>query len=62
MRIVINVDTGNAAFADDYEGEMTQLIEQIQKQSRAFGVKSLKGKTFRDTNGNTVASVNVTGR
>ena len=62
MKIVIDIETGNDVFVDNYDGEIDRILALVVKQASTFGVKSLKGKTIQESNGNTVAKVNVTGR
>jgi hypothetical protein len=58
MTITIKLKTDNAAFSDDYHGEVTTII-------RAAALKVAVGErafNLHDSNGNTVGTVKVTGR
>lgn len=58
MKLRIEIDLDNAAFEDDRE-ELPRLLMQITAQfrGRAIGPISM---TLRDSNGNTVGTVEVT--
>lgn len=52
MEITINVETGNASFQEDYEGQMSDIMEQVKK-----AVLRREGKNLYDFNGNNVGNV-----
>jgi len=49
----IKIDVANAAFEDDFEGEVEFVLKQAIKNIQ----KDALDKPLRDTNGNTVGSI-----
>jgi hypothetical protein len=58
MTITIRLKTDNAAFEDDREGELLRIFGQAALAVVQYGASR---KSLRDSNGNTVGSVTVTG-
>lgn len=62
MKIAISFDTENAAFADDMEGEVGRIMEQVYAKVMTHAT-SPSGQThqykLRDSNGNSVGTMEV---
>lgn len=53
--IEINISLDNAAFADDYNGEMSRILRDLA--TRFERGHSTEGSKIRDINGNQVGSI-----
>ena len=58
MRITITIDVGNAAFADDYEGEVRDIMRAATVALVNIG-RTEHTHNLLDSNGNSVGSVVV---
>lgn len=54
-KVVITIETDNAAFEDAFEYEVAKVLAQVPQKLDEDGAK------LRDTNGNTVGEVRVYG-
>jgi hypothetical protein len=59
MKITIDIKTDNAAFQDDFNGELTEIINGFKFRFLESGYNS--GILF-DSNGNTAGKFKVTGK
>lgn len=58
MKVTIEFDTGNAAFEDDWEGEVAFVLAQAREKLIALGPEE-GGRKLYDSNGNKVGTVKV---
>ena len=61
IKIIINTD--NDAFAQDYTGEVARILSRTADKFRQFGVMNVIPSIMplKDTNGNTVGTLELTG-
>ncbi len=59
MKIKIEIETGNAAFEDDLEGELTRVIDQASDKVLALVEAGNHSTSLFDINGNRVGSVEI---
>ena len=53
MKIIIDFDTDNAAFQENFEWQVRNILEKVKI---AITADNLTGKRIKDWNGNTVGS------
>jgi len=56
--VIISFETDNAAFDEDYDGEIKKILSQAEE----FLIGSGKRDTLRDTNGNFVGTCFISTR
>jgi len=60
MKVVVEFETLNAAFEDDFEGEVESVLEQAKDEILLCRDNNIRGSgVLRDVNGNTVGTVSV---
>jgi len=59
MDLIIRINLDNAAFEDDPEKELEHIFEQVYANGKHF-IPAWYFKPLRDSNGNTVGTVEVT--
>lgn len=57
MKLKIEINTDNAAFVDDFEGEVKQCLDQVSEY--AYRLCNGYSVRIRDTNGNTVGTAKL---
>ncbi len=62
MKITITIATDNAAFEDYPAGEVSRILAELARTVRDREIRDLDAMKLRDSNGNTVGAVKVTGR
>jgi len=55
MKITIDISTSNAAFEDDYEGEISLIMDTVSEAIH----ERCENCVVRDTNGNTIGSITI---
>ena len=53
--VMIEIETENAAFADDWNGEVARILKAMAKDIENGGTKI----KFQDSNGNSVATIKL---
>lgn len=59
MRVIIEIDTGNAAFETDPREEFCRILRTLADTAEDTRLRDLGGKNLLDINGNTVGLVTI---
>lgn len=60
--IQITIDTNNAAFEDNFHSEVRRILDKAGKLIYTVKSNSFEVLKLKDTNGNTVATVELDGK
>lgn len=60
--VQISIDEfGHSAMVENYNGEVARMLRELAARIDEYGLMNIDGVYLRDSNGNTVGSVSVTG-
>ena len=62
MKITITIECDNEAFKPDPSDEVRAILTEMMAAARYADFRTLDGRKLRDSNGNTVGKIAVTGK